>query len=53
MTFEDRDGALEGTGTITAKGNFDTLPESWGGRNIEVPRSAARWRSPMPPRWLK
>ena len=22
--------ALEGTGTITAKGNFDTLPESWG-----------------------
>ncbi|MAV88683.1 MAG: 4-hydroxybenzoyl-CoA reductase subunit alpha [Rhodospirillaceae bacterium] len=22
--------ALEGTGTITVKGNFDTLPESWG-----------------------
>jgi 4-hydroxybenzoyl-CoA reductase subunit alpha len=24
--------ALEGAGTITAKGNFDTIPESWGGR---------------------
>lgn len=23
--------ALEGTGTITARGNFDTIPESWGG----------------------
>ena len=22
--------ALEGTGTLTVKGNFDTLPESWG-----------------------
>jgi 4-hydroxybenzoyl-CoA reductase subunit alpha len=22
--------ALEGTGTITVKGNFDTIPESWG-----------------------
>ncbi len=24
--------ALEGGGTITVKGNFDTIPESWGGR---------------------
>jgi 4-hydroxybenzoyl-CoA reductase subunit alpha len=24
--------ALEGTGTITVKGTFDTLPESWGGK---------------------
>jgi len=24
--------ALEGTGTITACGNFDTIPESWGGK---------------------
>lgn len=24
--------ALEGTGTITVKGNFETLPESWGGK---------------------
>ncbi len=24
--------ALEGTGTITVKGTFDTIPESWGGR---------------------
>jgi len=24
--------ALEGTGTITARGNFDTIPESWGGK---------------------
>ena len=23
--------ALEGTGTITVKGNFDTIPQSWGG----------------------
>ena len=33
MTFEEVVmAALEGTGTITAKGNFDTLPESWGGK---------------------
>ena len=32
MTFEEVVyAALEGTGTITAKGNFDTIPESWGG----------------------
>jgi 4-hydroxybenzoyl-CoA reductase subunit alpha len=24
--------ALEGTGTITARGNYDTIPESWGGK---------------------
>ena len=24
--------ALEGGGTITVKGNFDTIPESWGGK---------------------
>lgn len=24
--------ALEGEGTITVKGNYDTIPESWGGR---------------------
>ncbi len=24
--------ALTGTGTITVKGNFDTIPESWGGK---------------------
>lgn len=24
--------ALEGTGTLTVKGTFDTIPESWGGR---------------------
>ena len=33
MTFEEVVmAALEGTGTITVKGNFDTLPESWGGK---------------------
>ncbi len=33
MSFEDVVmAALEGTGTITVKGNFDTLPESWGGK---------------------
>lgn len=33
MTFEEVvQAALEGTGTITVKGNFDTLPESWGGK---------------------
>ncbi len=33
MTFEEVvAAALEGTGTITVKGNFDTLPESWGGK---------------------
>ena len=32
MTFEEVVyAALEGTGTITARGNFDTTPESWGG----------------------
>ncbi len=24
--------ALQGTGTLTVKGNFDTVPESWGGK---------------------
>jgi 4-hydroxybenzoyl-CoA reductase subunit alpha len=24
--------ALSGTGTLTVKGNFDTIPESWGGK---------------------
>ncbi len=33
MTFEEVVmAALEGTGTITVKGNFDTLPQSWGGK---------------------
>ena len=33
MTFEEVvQAALEGTGTITVKGNFDTMPESWGGK---------------------
>ena len=33
MTFEEVVmAALEGTGTITVKGNFDTIPESWGGK---------------------
>lgn len=33
MTFDEVVmAALEGTGTITVKGNFDTLPESWGGK---------------------
>jgi len=33
MSFEDVVmAALEGTGTITARGNFDTIPESWGGK---------------------
>ena len=33
LTFEEVVmAALEGTGTITVKGNFDTLPESWGGK---------------------
>ena len=33
MTFDEVvASALEGTGTITAKGNFDTIPESWGGK---------------------
>jgi 4-hydroxybenzoyl-CoA reductase subunit alpha len=33
MTFEEVVmAALEGTGTITVKGNFDTMPESWGGK---------------------
>jgi len=32
MSFEEVVmAALEGTGTITARGNFDTIPESWGG----------------------
>jgi len=32
LTFEEVVyAALEGTGTITARGNFDTIPESWGG----------------------
>jgi len=32
LTFEEVVyAALEGTGTITARGNFDTTPESWGG----------------------
>ena len=32
MTFEEVvAAALEGSGTITVKGNFETLPESWGG----------------------
>ena len=31
LTFEEVvKAALEGTGTITVSGNFDTLPESWG-----------------------
>ena len=31
LTFNEVvQAALEGTGTITVKGNFDTLPESWG-----------------------
>ncbi|MEC7489017.1 MAG: 4-hydroxybenzoyl-CoA reductase subunit alpha [Pseudomonadota bacterium] len=33
MTFEEVVmAALEETGTITVKGNFNTLPESWGGK---------------------
>ena len=33
LTFEEVVmAALEGGGTITVKGNFDTLPESWGGK---------------------
>src|SRR3546814_18439794 len=33
MTFDQVVmAALEGTGTITAKGNFATRPESWGGK---------------------
>ena len=33
MTFEEVvAAALEGTGTVTVKGNFDTMPESWGGK---------------------
>ena len=33
MSFEEVVmAALEGTGTITARGNFDTIPESWGGK---------------------
>ena len=33
MTFEEVVmAALEGTGTITVKGNFDTIPKSWGGK---------------------
>ncbi len=33
MTFEEVvAAAVEGEGTITVKGNFETLPESWGGR---------------------
>ena len=33
MTFDEVVmAALEGTGTITVKGNFDTHPESWGGK---------------------
>lgn len=33
MTFEEVvAAALEGAGTITVKGNFETLPESWGGK---------------------
>ena len=32
LTFDEVvAAALEGTGTITARGNFDTIPESWGG----------------------
>ncbi len=33
MTFDEvAMAALEGTGTITVKGNFDTHPDSWGGK---------------------
>ncbi|MBT3534044.1 MAG: 4-hydroxybenzoyl-CoA reductase subunit alpha, partial [Rhodospirillaceae bacterium] len=33
LTFDEvAAAALEGEGTITVKGNFDTIPESWGGR---------------------
>jgi 4-hydroxybenzoyl-CoA reductase subunit alpha len=33
LSFEDVVmAALEGTGTITARGNFDTIPDSWGGK---------------------
>jgi 4-hydroxybenzoyl-CoA reductase subunit alpha len=32
LTFDEVvAAALEGTGTITARGNFDTIPKSWGG----------------------
>jgi 4-hydroxybenzoyl-CoA reductase subunit alpha len=32
LTFDEVvAAALESTGTITARGNFDTIPESWGG----------------------
>ena len=32
LTFDEVvTAALEGTGTITVKGNFDTIPQSWGG----------------------
>ena len=33
MTFDEVvEAALEDTGTITARGNFDTIPDSWGGK---------------------
>ena len=33
LTFDEVvAAALEGEGTITVKGNYDTIPESWGGR---------------------
>ncbi len=33
LTFDEVvAAALEGEGTITVKGNFDTIPESWGGK---------------------
>jgi 4-hydroxybenzoyl-CoA reductase subunit alpha len=33
MTFDEVvTAALEGTGTITARGNYNTIPESWGGK---------------------
>ena len=52
MTFDEVVmAALEGTGTITVKGNFDTLPESWGGKKY---RGAAiggpTWSRPGPTR---
>ena len=33
MTIDEVvEAALEDTGTITARGNFDTIPDSWGGK---------------------
>ena len=54
MTFEEVVmAALEGTGTITAKGNFDTLPESWGGKKYRGAAIGGTMAFSMPPRWLK